>query len=108
MNLLRGGVTKNMGKFKEYSIRLYSPPRVIQKFLNFINQIKLRPNLSMIFLSRIQSGIVKIEIRLTISNEGGGLSAIILGDGLLLPDGFTYCSETSWHFLNIKNENFAN
>ena len=38
---------------------------------------------------------------------GGGLSATVFGDLFLLLNGFNYCIETSWLFLNIKKENFG-
>ena len=48
------------------------------------------------------------ECSLTLFYPGGGaLSATVFGDLLLLLNGFNYCIETSWLFLDIKKKIFT-
>ena len=49
-----------------------------------------------------------VMMTLTLLEPGGGaLSATVFGDRLLLLNCCIYGIDTSWLFLNIKNENFG-
>ena len=52
-------------------------------------------------------GWIGVELGFWQQDKGVSLSATVFGDWLLLLHGFTHFIETSWLFLNIKNENLG-